>query len=43
MNKQLKEKLCPAKAQSRKEEGARTIKHTSLRLCAFAGEILLAI
>jgi|KBSSwiStaDraftv2_1062776.scaffolds.fasta_scaffold254216_2 hypothetical protein len=38
---QLNEKLAPAKAQRRKEEGAKLVKDSSLRLCAFAGEILL--
>jgi hypothetical protein len=36
----MNKKLSPAKAQRRKEKGAKLLEDSSLRLCAFAGEIL---
>jgi len=36
----MNKKLSPAKAQRRKEKGANLMQHSSLRFCAFAGEII---
>jgi hypothetical protein len=36
----MNKKLSPAKTQRRKEKRANSMQHSSLRLCAFAGEII---